>query len=38
MRMYSSFIHTSDLIMQLLQMFYVHFSCTSNMKNVKGNI
>ena len=31
--MYFSFLHTSDLIIQLLEMFHIHFSCISNMKN-----
>ena len=35
--MYFSFIYTSDLIIWLLEMFHVHSSCISNMKN-KGNI
>ena len=36
--MYFSFIHTSDLIIQLLEMFHVHSSCISYMKSIKGNI
>ena len=35
---YFSFLHTSDLITQLLEMFHVHFCYISNMKNIKGNI
>ena len=34
--MYFSFIYTSDLITQLLEMFHVPY--VSNMKNIKGNI
>ena len=36
--MYFSFIYTLDLIIWLLEMFHVHSSCISNMKNIKGNI
>ena len=36
--MYFSLIHTSDLIIQLLEMFHVHATFISNMKNIKGNI
>ena len=35
---YFSLIHTSDLIIQLLEMFHVHSTFISNMKNIKGNI
>ena len=37
-QMYFSFKYTPDLIIWLLEMFYVHSSCISNMKNIKGNI
>ena len=37
-RMYFSFIHASDLIIELLEMFHVHSSYISNVKNIKGNI
>ena len=37
-QMYFSFIHTSGLIIKLLEMFNVHSSCISNMKNIKLNI
>ena len=33
-----SFIYTSDLIIYLLEMFHVHSSCMSNMKNINDNI
>ena len=31
-------LYTSDLMMRLLEMFHAHYSCISNMKNIKGNI
>ena len=36
--MYFSLILTSNLIIQLLEMFHVHATFISNMKNIKGNI
>ena len=36
--MYFSLIHTSEFIIQLLEMFHVHSTFISNMKNIKGNI
>ena len=36
--MYLSLIHTSDLIIQLLEMCHVHATFISDMKNIKGNI
>ena len=36
--MYFSLIHISDLIIQLLEMFHVHFAFISDMKNIKDNI
>ena len=36
--MYFSLIHTSDLIIQLLEMSHVHATFISNMKNIKGNM
>ena len=36
--MYFSFKYTADLIIQLLEMFHIHSSCISYMKNIKGNI
>ena len=31
-----SFIHTSDLIIELLEMIHVHSSCIANMKTLKA--
>ena len=31
-------VYPSDLIIWLLEMFHVHYSCISNMKNIKSNI
>ena len=36
--MYFSLIHTSDFIIQFLEMSHAHATFISNMKNIKGNI
>ena len=32
------YTYTSDLIIRSLEMFHVHSSCISKIKNIKGNI